>query len=183
MPECHTCKWNGKGNAAACLACGGPDEGHVFGNRTWAREGGGRRHMASLEGVTAAVGARSFDDTGAAYHAGTLAEAIGERAAFACAPEAELAVRRMMDTLAGLPPELLLVFMAQHRGRSLRQATAIAARVCKVSERTVWRSLATLRRARSPLAALFGDLPPDVGDAPEPPREGPPALVQDELGF
>ena len=52
-----------------------------------------------------------------------------------------------------------------------------------MSERTVWRSLATLRRARSPLAELFGDLPPDAGEAPEPPREGPPALVQDELGF
>lgn len=181
MPECHTCKWNGKGNAAACLACKGPDEGHVFGNRTWGREGGGRRHMASLEGVTAAIGARSFDDTSAAYGAGTLAGAIGERARFACAPEAELAVRRMMDALSALPPELLLAFVELHRGRSLRQAVAVAARATKVCERTVWRSLAALRAHASPLAALFGEIP-EEGAGPEPRRDEPGA-EQLELGL
>ena len=156
MPECHTCKWNGKGNAAACLACGGPDEGHVFGNRTWGREDGGRRHVASLEAITAASGRGSFDDTLAAGGAGSLAGAIGERPRFEAGEEAELAVRRMLDLLAGLPAELLLCFMALHRGRSLRQAVEIAARQTGKSGRTLWRSLALLRRNGAPAAALFG---------------------------
>ena len=156
MPECHTCKWNGKGNAAACLACAGPDEGHVFGNRTWGREDGGRRHVASLEAITAASGRASFDDTATAGGAGTLAGAIGERPRFEASDEAELAVRRMLDLLAGLPAELLLCFMALHRGRSLRQAVEIAARQTGKSGRTLWRSLALLRRNGAPAAALFG---------------------------
>ena len=165
MPECHTCKWNGKGNAAACLACGGPDEGHVFGNRTWGREDGGRRHVASLEAITAASGRGSFDDTLAAGGAGSLAGAIGERPRFEAGEEAELAVRRMLDLLAGLPAELLLCFMALHRGRSLRQAVEIAARQTGKSGRTLWRSLALLRRNGAPAAALFGE--GAAGAAPE----------------
>lgn len=101
-------------------------------------------------------GAGVVDDTAAAGGAGSLAGAIGERPAFEAGEEAELAVRKMLDLLAALPGELLLCFMAMHRGRTLRQAVEIAARQTGRSGRTLWRALALLRRNGAPAAALFG---------------------------
>ena len=161
MPECHKCKWNGRGNAAACLACMGPDEAHGVGHGS---SRAARGHMVSLDSL-AEVSGGVLDSNPVAARMMTLGDARGEGHAFGCSPEAEDAVRRALAFLAKVPDNLALLFLARVRGET---ATS-AARRLGVTRRALNYALARLAAREPDVAAIFGrtaslpegfDLPP-----------------------
>lgn len=146
MPECHKCKFNGKGSVA-CLACKGPDEGHPIGwNSSRAvRASGG---MVSLDALTA----RSGIERASSERIGKLTDLMGGGTKFNCSDEAEGAVRRALAFLAACPDSLVLLFMARMRGET---ATAAAKRL-GVTRRSLNYAIEKLRVREPRLAELFG---------------------------
>lgn len=148
MPECHKCKWNGKGNAAACLTCKGPDEAHGIGHGS---SRAARGHVVSLESISARTGG-TLDDNPIASRLTSLGEAIGESPAFGCTTEAEDAVRRALAFLARVPDNLALLFLARMRGETATHA----ARRLGVTRRALNYSIARLTAREPDVAAIFG---------------------------
>lgn len=145
MPECHKCKFNGKGSVA-CLSCKGPDEDHPlgWGSSRQARSAG----MVSLDALTAKSGMERADHT----RIGMLTDLMGQSRSFNCSDEEEGAVRRALAFLAACPDSLALLFLARMRGET---ATAAAKRL-GVTRRNLNYAIEKLRVREPKLAELFG---------------------------
>lgn len=146
MPECHKCRYNGKGSVA-CLSCKGPDEKHAIGHGS-SREA--RGNVVSLESMATASG--TLDRNQAAPNIRALGDYQADAPNFNCSDDAEMAVRRALDVLAKLDDKLALLFLGIVRGNTLKQ---VAARL-GLSRNALYEALKTLRKRSPELAAIIG---------------------------
>ena len=153
MPECHKCKFNGKGSVA-CNSCKGPDEEHTIGHGS-SRDA--RGHMVSLDAMAAASG--TIDHNRAAPKIRPLGDYLPTAAAFHCTDEQEDAVRRALAVLAKMDDKLVLLFLGLIRGNTV---TAIARRL-GISRKTLYEAIGHLARTSPELAAILGR--ENVGEA------------------
>ncbi len=146
MPECHKCRFNGKGSVA-CLSCKGPDEDHPIGHSS-SRDARGR--IVSLDAMAAASG--TLDHNRAAPKIRPLGEYQPTAAAFQCTDEQEDAVRRALAVLAKMDDKLVLLFLGLVRGNTV---TAVA-RKLGLSRKTLYEHIKELQAKSPELAAILG---------------------------
>jgi DNA-binding phage protein len=146
MPECHKCKFNGKGSVA-CLSCLGPDERHTIGHGS-SRAARGR--VVSLDALTEVSG--GIDKNAIATKMAPLAEYLAPTPEFDCTEAEESAARRCINTLAHMSDTMALLFLGMARGNTLSQM----ARKLGLSRQSLYREIKALRGTAPELAKILG---------------------------
>ena len=166
MPECHKCKFNGKGSAA-CLSCLGPDERHAIGHSS-SRAARGR--VVSLDALAEVSG--GIDKNAIATKMAPLAEYFSPSPEFDCTEAEESAARRVINTLAHMSDNMALLFLGMARGNTLSQM----ARKMGLSRQSIYREIKALRGTAPELAKILG-----TADATGVPEKDEPDERQEEF--
>lgn len=146
MPECHKCKFNGKGSVA-CIRCAGPDERHTIGHGS---SRAARGHMYSLDSMAETSG--GIDHNAVAPKLAPLAEYMAPTPEFDCTEAEEAAARRTINTLAHMSDTMVLLFLGMSRGNTLSQMS----RKLNISRQTLYREIKALRGTAPELAKILG---------------------------
>lgn len=145
MPECHKCRFNGKGSVA-CLSCKGPDEEHGVGHGSSRLA---RGHMMSIDAMGEASG--TIDHNRAAPQIRPLGDYLPHAREYNCTDEQEDAVRRALGCLAKMDDRLVLLFVGLMRGNTV---TAVA-RKLGLSRKTLYEHIKDLHATSPELAAIL----------------------------
>lgn len=161
MPECHKCKFNGKGSVA-CLSCLGPDERHGIGHGSSRRA---RGNIVSLDSMADVSG--GLDRNAIAKKITTLGEVQAPTPEFLCTDAEEAAARRTIHTLSKMPDTMVMLFLGLARGNTL----STMARKLGLSRQAIYREIKALRGTAPEMAKILGT--EDTTGVPDKDEKGP----------